>query len=447
MTRFASILPLALLLVMFSGCDRAGPARHGDGASGGLPPIRVTTVKPERKTLVRTVELPGRVEAFEVTPLHAKVTGYIERIPVDIGDRIQGPQGDQPGQALCEILVPELQEELAEKKSLVAQAEAQVLQADAAVKLAEASVRSADAKVREAQAAVAREEAKCAKWESEYERVSKLVESGALTKKLAEETKAELAAAMASCKEVEARIASVEAQRHEAAAGLDKAKADAVATRSKQAVAEAEQRRLEAMFGFTVLRAPYDGVVVERNVHKGHLVQAGASNVPLLTVMRIDPVRVFVDVPEADAVHIHQGTKAKLKTPSLAGEPIAGTVTRTSWSLNATSRTLTAEIDIANPDGRLRPGLYMQVELTVAELENALALPKTAIVTQDKQTYCFTVGADGKVSRTAVDVGIAAGNEFEIRSGLSGEENVIGVNAAAFRDGQVVDIATQTPKS
>jgi HlyD family secretion protein len=445
MMRYTIVILSALVLVMSVGCDHAGGNRE-EGVSGGLPPIRVTTIKPERKTLVRAVELPGRVEAFEVTPLHAKVTGYIEKILVDIGDRIAGPNGDTPGQPLCEILVPELREELAEKKSLVAQAEAHVLQADAAIKLAEATVRSADAKVLEAQSAMAREEALCAKWESEYERVSKLVEAGALTKKLADETKAELAAAEAACKAVTARIVSVEAQRQEAAAGLEKSKADAVAVRSKKAVAEADQRKLEAMFGFTTIRSPYDGVVVDRNVHTGHLVQSGAGHLPLLTVMRIDPVRVFVDVPETDAVHIQKGTKAKLKTPSLAGEPLVGEVTRTSWSLNTTSRTLTAEIDVPNPDGRLRPGLYMQVELTVAELPDAIALPKTAIVTQDKQTYCFTVSSDGKVARTAVNLGIVAGNEFEVRSGLSGEENVIGVNPAAFRDGQVVEMAKETPK-
>jgi RND family efflux transporter MFP subunit len=441
------LIVAVLWALLFAGCDHMEGQREG-GAAGGLPPIRVTTIRPERKTLVRTVELPGRVEAFEVAPLYAKVTGYVERMAVDIGDPIKGPQGNEPGTVLCEILVPELREELAEKRALVAQAEAQVKQADAAVKLAEATVRSAEAKVREAQAAVAREEALCARWESEYERVSKLAETGALTKKLVDETKAELAAAEAACKEVTARIASVAAQQQEAIAGREKAQADAVAARSRQSVAEAEQRRLEAMFGFTVIRAPFDGVVVERNVHTGHLVQAGAGNGhrPLLTVMRIDPVRVFVDVPESDAVYVQAGTKARLKTPSLAGEPITGTVTRTSWSLNTTSRTLTAEVDLPNPDGRLRPGLYMQVELVVAELENTLSLPKIAIVTQDKQTYCFTVGSDGQVARVPVTLGLLAGSEFEIRSGLDGDENVIGVNAAAFREGQVVERATETPK-
>jgi RND family efflux transporter MFP subunit len=196
------------------------------------------------------------------------------------------------------------------------------------------------------------------------------------------------------------------------------------------------------MVGYSVVRAPFDGVIVERNVHTGHLVRSGggAGDRPLLTIMKIDPVRVFVDVPEGDAVYVDAGTKATIKVPSLAGDPLATQVTRTSWSLNATSRTLTAEIDVPNASKRLRPGLYVQVELTVAELENVLSLPRTAIFTQDKRTCCYTIGADGKVVLTPVTLGLQAGNEMEVRSGLTGDEQVIGANTSAFRPGLPVEI-------
>lgn len=428
-------------LCAVAGCDGAGGG-HGQDVAEGLPPVRVAPIKPERKTLMRTVELPGRAEAYEVAPLYAKVTGYVEKIPVDIGDTIRGTHGDEPGTVLCELLVPELKEELAQKAAMVEQTKAEVLQADAAVKVAEATVRSADAKIREAQAAMAREEAQCVRWKSEYERVSKLAESGALTKKLADETLAELSAAEAACKAVTARIASAEAQQQESAAGLEKARADAVAVRSQLAVAEAEQRRLTALLDYSVIRAPFDGVVVDRQVHTGHLVQAGGSgHAPLLTVMRTDPIRVVVDIPEVDAVRVSPGTKVELRIPSLPGEPYVGTVTRTSWSLNTTSRTMTAEIDVPNADGKWRPGQYVQVKITVAELENVLSLPKTAILTQEKQTYCYAIGADNKIVRLPVSLGLQAGSEFEVREGLTGDERVIGVNANAFREGQTVEIA------
>ncbi len=430
------------LLCLTAGCRRSAEGNHGD-ANGGLPPIRVTAIRPERKTLVRTIELPGRTEAFEVTPLYAKVTGYVEKMSVDIGDLIRGPHDGRQGDILCELEVPELKEELAEKSAVVQQTKAEVLLADAAVKVAEAGLRSVEAKLREAQAAAAREEAKFTRWQSEYQRISKLAESGVVTKKVADETRAELEAADAGRNEVVARIASAEAQQQESAAQLEKAKADAVAMRSRLAVAEAEERRLEAMHNYSIIRAPYDGVVVERNAHTGHLIQSGGGSQQkaVLTVMRVDPIRVFVDAPEGDAVYVSTGSKVELRLPSLNVEPYVGQVTRTSWSLNATSRTLLVEIDVPNSDGKWRPGQFVSARITIAELPDVISLPKTAVVTQEKQTYCFVVAVEGRLVRQPIELGLQAGTEFEVRSGLTGSEQVIGVNANAFREGQTVELA------
>lgn len=434
-------IPITVLLAanLLTGCNR--PVAHEASSGGGLPPIRATVIQPQRKTLVRSVELPGRAEAFEFAPLCAKVTGFVQRVPVDIGDPIEGPKGDKPGTILCELLVPELNEELAEKVATIAQTKAEVLQADAGVKVAEAALASAEAHIGETEALVAKEESRYSRWKSEYQRVAQLAENGAVTRKVADETKSELEAADAGRKEVTAKIAAVQAMRQEAAARLEKARADAVAIRARLDVAEAERRRTETMLDYSILRAPFDGVVVERNVHTGHLVQAGGGSgqKPLLSVMRIDPVRIFVDIPEDDAVRVSKGSKVELRVPSMPGKPYVGTVTRTSWSLNTTSRTMSAEIDVPNPDGFWRPGLYVQAKITVAELNDVFSLPKTAILTQDKQTYCYIVNADSNVERRPIAIGLQAGTEFEIREGLTGDENVISVNANTFREGQNVD--------
>lgn len=433
---------LAVITYSLCGCQHADrPAVASDTA--GPPAARVTVIAPERKPLVRTIELPGRAEAFEVAPLFAKVTGYVTKIPVDLGDAIRGPHGDEPGTVLCELLVPELREELAQKAATVAQREAEVLQAEAGVKLAEAGARSAKARVQEAEASVAKEESVYNRWLSEFQRVERLAESGAVTRKVADETKAQLEAADAGRKEVLARIASIEALHQEAEAGVEKARADTTAVRSQLAVAQAEQRRLAAMLDYAVIRAPFDGVVVKRNVHTGHLISAGSTGnqLPLLVVMRTDPIRVMVDIPEGDALHIKPGSKVELKAAAVSGQAFTGTITRTSWSLDETSRTLAAEIDIPNADNKWRPGQYLQVKLVVAELNDVLSLPKTAIVTQDKQTYCFLVNDKNQVVRTPVDLGLQAGNDLEIRQGLTGNERVIGVNPSAFREGQTVEVA------
>jgi RND family efflux transporter MFP subunit len=182
--------------------------------------------------------------------------------------------------------------------------------------------------------------------------------------------------------------------------------------------------------------------VVERHVHTGHLVTTGGQGqAPLLVVMRADPIRVMVDVPEADAAWIGPRTKVEIRLPGGASPPYVGTVTRTGWALHETARTLLAEIDVPNADDRWRPGQYLQVKLTVAEREDAIVLPKTALVMQDKQTFCHVVQADKTVARRPIALGINTGTEFEVVSGLTGDEVVILLNANAFREGQTVEVA------
>lgn len=434
----AASLALALSL---AGCQPTNS--HESAAGAGEVAVRVTPIKPARKNLVRVIEVPGRAEAHEVAPLYAKVTGYVDKIPVDIGDAVTGPHGDEPGTLLCELMVPELKEERAEKRAHVARAQADILQADAGIKVAEAAVRSFEAKVREAQSSLEKEDAQVVRWKSQYERIAMLTESGSVNKKVAEETKAEYETAEARRKEAQSRIESADALRNEALALVEKAKADAASVRARLAVCEAELRRVEATLDFSVLRAPFDGVVVERNVHTGHLVQAGGagtSKKPIVSIMRINPIRVVFDVPETDAVHVQKGTKAELRVTSLPDPPHVVTVTRTSWSLNTTSRALSAEVDVPNSSKRWRVGLYVQVKLTVAEVENALSLPKSAIVTHDKQSACYVVEADGKITRRPLRLGLQAGTDFEVLEGLTGEEQVIGLNVNAFREGQIVEI-------
>ena len=100
---------------------------------------------------------------------------------------------------------------------------------------------------------------------------------------------------------------------------------------------------------------------------------------------------------------------------------------------------MSAEVHIPNPDGKWRPGQYVQARLTAADVKDCLSLPKSAVVTQDKQTYCFAVDSSGKVLRLPISLGLQAGTDVEIRDGLTGDEQVISVNAGAFREGQMVE--------
>lgn len=428
------------LVPCWFGCESA--SKELQATAEGQPVARVLAVKPTKKKLIRTIDLPGRLEPYEIAPLSSRVDGYVERVFVDVGDRVKGPTQDSPGTPLMEVLVPEMREELEQKRAMALQVKAEVERAEAAAKLARAAFASAEAHVAEVRASAAREESLLARWQSEYERVNKLADSGVVTRKVADETLSQRDAAAASKQEVQAKIASVEAQLQEAAAGVEKAQADIAADQAKLAVAEADYRRIASLLEFSTLRAPFDGIVTERKVHTGHLVSAKPGrDHELITVTRTDPLRVVIDIPEGDAVYVDVGTKVELRIPSLDKQVLESKITRSSWSLENSSRTLTAEIELPNRDLKLRPGLFVQAKVTVAEREEALVIPKTAIITLDKQSVCYGIGSDGTLQKRVVETGLESGTEIEIRSGLTESESIVGANVSAFREGRIVEIA------
>ena len=447
-----------LLFVAVLGCDRtSGVAAHATASTAttaaAAPPIKVTPIKPVRKTLVRMVEQPGQVEAFEEAPLFAKVTGYVQKLHVDLGDKVTGPKSDAagkptaPGQVLCELAIPELNEEHAQKLALIEQADANVKQAEAAIDVAEAARTSAQAKVAEMEAAAERDQAVYIRWKSEAARVAELVKSGSLSQKVSDETASQFQAADADRRQTAAKVRSATAVIQEASALIDKAKADLVAAQARAKVAVAEAERTKTMLDYTLIRAPFDGRIAARNIHIGHLVRATGSgnDAPLLVVVRVDKVRVKVDVPEADAVLIQDGCEATVRVPAAPGTSFPGKVARSGWSLDPGTRTLRVEIDVDNASGTLRQGMYVTSELKAAVRENALALPRAAVLTQDKVTFCHVIDTTGKVTRAPVQLGIQSGAEVEIRTGLSGDEQVIGANSAAFKEGQIVEVVAPAP--
>ena len=447
-----------LLVLMSLGCEQTSSVKPpasvaSSSAAVAQPPIKVTPIKPVRKTLVRMVEQPGQVEAFEEAPLFAKVTGYVRKLYVDLGAKVTGPKYDStgkqsaPGQVLCELAVPELNEEHAQKLALIEQAEANVQQAVSGIQVAEATVASAHAKVAESEAAAERDQAVYDRWKSEAARVAELVKSGSLSQKVSDETSSQLQAADADRRQTAAKVRSATAMTYEAKALVEKAKSDHVAARARLKVATADAERTNTMLDYTLIRAPFDGRIGARHIHIGHLVRAaaGGNDSPLLIVVGIDKVRVKVDVPEADAVLIQDGCHATVRVPSSPGTSFPGKVARSGWSLDPATRTLRVEIDVDNVSGTLRQGMYVTSELKAAVRENVLALPRASVLTMDKVTFCHVIDTTGKVSRAPVRLGIQSGAEVEIQSGLTGDEHVIGANSAAFKEGQMVEVVPPLP--
>ncbi|HVC98779.1 MAG TPA: efflux RND transporter periplasmic adaptor subunit [Pirellulales bacterium] len=440
----------AFLLLVFVGCDGqwgGGNANNSNtnASVGETPAIRVTTVRPERKDLVRRTRQPGQVDAFRRAPLFAKVPGYVERFTRDIGDDVRGPRYDddenliERGELLAELSIPELDEQIREKEAVVGLKRAEIDQARANIKVAEAEVKTAKARLEQALAEVDRTTHDQEKWKSEYERVVKLTENRSVNTKVVDATRNEFQASQAASRDAAAKVDAANAAIAESEAYVEKAVADEVAAHERRRVAEADLAQTRALAEYRRIEAPFDGTISERNLDVGHFVQPAdqAQTKPLFVVVQTDVVRVFVDVPEMEATLVDRGDRATIRVQSLSGRDFTGEVTRTAWALDSTSssRTLRTEIDVPNPDGVLRAGMYVYATVVLDERHEALSLPLTAVRRHEGNASCFCV-EDGSLVEKPLEAGLSDGTDVEIVSGLGGDENVVQKVTPALAGGQ-----------
>ena len=438
MAATALLLPLALCGCGQSGADSEMPATKQAERS-------VTVVKPERKTIRRAVGQPGLIQAFERTPIVARIPGYILEWNKDIGDPIQ------KGDILAKLWVPDMVSELKLKK-------ARVKQAQKALAMAKAQVATARAQVEEAKAALTRAEANNNYWQSQSARFTKLVAERVLDKQTKEETNNQFQAAAAALTEAQTRVVSARAIYQEKESARDKAEADVSA-------AEADRQRQADLVGYATFKAPYDGVVTQRNVNTMQFFQPGkiAQGDVLYVVERPDIVRIFVSVPETDAAWVQVDAPATVRVQALQGEEFKGKVTRTAWSLNLKTRTMLTEIDLPNPElpkkgRRLRPGMYAYATIE-AEWPHVLTLPASAVKTEGDvnigyKSFCYLV-ENRRVKRTQIETGVRNDQLVEVlrkraaeaRSGaaphweaFSGTEEVVQSGLSGLKDGQAVEV-------
>jgi multidrug efflux pump subunit AcrA (membrane-fusion protein) len=395
---------VAFLLGLSSGCGQSAKDPKGTAEpAADATNASVKVIKPEKKTIPLQVKQPGFVQAFEQTPMYAKIAGYVRKWNVDIDAHVR--QGD----VLAELYVPEMLEELNQKEEAVKQA-------NEAFEVAKARVSAAAAQIKEAEAGVPRAEYYHKFWQLQYDRISKL--GPTLTQQEKDETWNQRESAAAAVKEAEAKVETNQAKHKEAEALKKKAGVDIGA-------AKADRDRLIALVGYTKLTAPYDGVVTRRNINTDDFVQppTGGKGEPLYVVERRDKMRVVVEVPEADANWVAKGVTARIRVQALGWQEFSGQVARTSYSISRTARTLAAEIDLENREDRLRPGMYVVASIN-GERRDVLSLPVAAVltqgdVTQGYQSFCFAV-QDGKAVRMQVEVGLRGNDFVEVRRKRTG---------------------------
>jgi HlyD family secretion protein len=446
----SKISAVSLLVAAALGCSLDKSPSAADQQNATV--VRLTTIRPQQKTMTRTVRQPGQIEAFQQAPLYAKVAGYVRRFLVDIGDPVKGPCYDESGamivrgQLLAEVAIPELDEELRQKSASVIQAKAEVEQARAAVKVAWAALKPAEEQYQQALASLDSAESDYAKWESEYQRMVKLSESKAINRKLVDEERDALRKSDAGRRDAASRKEAAIAIIAQVKATIEKAEADEAAAKAQQTVAEADEARVMAMAEYQRIEAPFDGTVSQRIVDVGHFVQpAEAAHArPLFTIVQTSVVRIFVDVPEADASLVDRGDHADLCVPSLDQKEFPARVSRTAWALDPDTRTLRTEVDVANESGEIRPGMYAFATIVLAESADALVIPTSAVRTVNRKSSCFCI-EHGKLVEKAIGVGLRSGKEVEVIFGLSAEDVVVEKATAELKEGQAAE-ASQPAK-
>jgi HlyD family secretion protein len=203
------------------------------------------------------------------------------------------------------------------------------------------------------------------------------------------------------------------------------------------------------MAGYTRIVAPFDGVVTERLADPGAMIQNASNNQAaargIVKVVRDRSLRVLIPVPETDAPYVHRGQRTSLTVDAYPKQRFAGTVARSSGAVDPRSRTMLTEVDIPNPGGRLRPGMYARVTLTLEVHHDALSVPSDAVAGKEDDRFVYTV-AGGKAHKTPVKVGIDDGKSAEITEGLKPGAQVVLVGRDTLVDGAAVRVQAVKPE-
>src|SRR6185312_5159857 len=305
----------------------------------------VSVIHPGKGQPTAELMLPGNIEPLYTANIYARANGYVDRRNVDIGARVKA------GQVLAIISSPEIDQQLQQANAALGQSEAALQQASAALDQAKANA----------------ELARLTK-----ERDLPLGAQRAISRQIVDE----------AVQTYSARVADV------AAANANVAAAEANVKANRANVA-----RLEQLQSFERIVAPFNGVITERNVERGDLVNGGSAvaGKPLFAIAQSGKVRVQVDVPQSQAVNIQDGQEAFLHVRERTGRTYTGTVVRTASALDDAARTMLTEVQVDNKDSSLLPGMYAQVTFTIPQGRTSFLIPTSALVIDRNGTRVVTV--------------------------------------------------------
>jgi RND family efflux transporter MFP subunit len=326
-----------------------------------VPTVQLATVEPSPGSF--SVSLPGTTAAFAAASVFARATGYIEKRKVDIGDHVKA------GDLLAQLAVPELDDEISQNEATLDQLKSALDQAEQSRKLAQDT----------------------------WNRDEPLVKQGWVTQQQG----------VVDVQTLKAREAAVEVAKNNVTAQENMVK------------------RLRHNRDYALVVAPFDGVITQRNVDVGSLVQGNAtSGTFMFEIMQQDVIRVWVYVPQDSAVGVVPGIDAVVRVPELPDRQFAGTVTRIADAQQSGTRTLLTEIDLANPDGALRPGIYCTVELEIPRRTPSFVVPAEALIF-NRSGLQVAVVENGKAVIRNVSMTRDRGTHVEVNSGVKAGDQVI----------------------
>ena len=246
---------------------------------------------------------------------------------------------------------------------------------------------------------------------------------------------------LALAKVTAARWNSLRASAAVSQQAADEKEADAKARAAEVEAAQSNVDRLKAEKGFANIVAPFDGVVIARNVDVGSLVRADGTNSPaLFTVADIHQMRIYVPVPESYAAELKDGIKATLLLPEYPDRRFDATIVTTSHAIDRKSRSLLVELVADNPDGKLSPGAFARVHFQLPPDPNAVRIPASALLFRDNAIQIATVGMDNRIKLRKVRIARDFGSEVEIAGGLNLDERLVTNPPDSIDEGEEVRV-------
>jgi HlyD family secretion protein len=431
-----------ILNTSFTPKANGGEPGKVSGSGSGLT---VHVIRPQVGGMERTSDQPGTVQAFESAHLFAEVPGYLVEQGVDIGDPVT------KGQVLARIDVPDLVKQVESHRAAVDQARANVLVMEARVESARADLEVADSTVVKTEASAKSALSMRNFREKQFRRMEELYHTKSVEERLVDEYQEQAEAAVEAERAARAAIVSSKAQVTAQKAKIRQTEADVVNAQAAVKVAQAELEKAEVMVQFATIKSPYDGVVTQRNFFRGDFIRAATAGnqlAHLLTVERTDKMRVVVQIPDRDVPYTTKGAPAFVEIDALPDthvKKIEGKVCRTAGAEDPQTRLMRAEIDLPNPDGRLRQGMYGKVRIVLEDSHTVLSLPSSCILGKSERGKAVVfVVRDGHAHRIPVEIGADNGVRAAVLVGIKADDVVVlNPNASWLDDAPVTAILSE----